>query len=371
MPLIEPPEHDRGLSRRHLIASSLAAGVAAAGLTTSVSSAAPAPTPPAASGARVVPPRTLIVPDGLSPGLAAQVGAPLPQDWNEVPTTAAGWRARAEQSAALVAPALPGIIAGFDLNVVSDRIAGVPVFRISPPQVARRHQRRVLLHLHGGGYVLYPGLAGAGEAMDMAGYGGFEVISVDFRMAPDHPFPAPLQDVFAVYRALLRHHDSERIGVFGSSSGGGLALALMLRARARDLPLPGAIAPGTPWADLSGGGDTFATNEYVDNVLVSASGWIGGAARLYAAGHSLKNPYLSPLYGDFCGLPPAILTSGTRDVLLSQTVRTHRQLRQAGVTASLQVFEGMSHAQYLQPFVPETAEAFGEIADFFDAHLRV
>src|SRR3712207_2920346 len=181
-------------------------------------------------------------------------------------------------------------------------------------------------------------------------------------MAPDHPFPAAVDDAFAVWQALLRHHDPRRMAVFGASAGGGLTLALMLRARAEGVPLPAAIAPGTPWVDLTGDGDSLNANAFVDNVLVSNTGWVGAAAPLYAAGHDLADPYISPIHGDFRGLPPAILTSGTRDLLLSDTVRTHRQLRRAGVEASLQVFEGQSHAQFLEPFVPETEEAFTEIA---------
>ena len=91
---------------------------------------------------------------------------------------------------------------------------------------------------------------------------------------------------------------------------------------------------------MTGAGDTLKTNEWLDNVLVSHEGYVSHAQKLYAAGHDLKDPQLSPIYGDFAGMPPAILTSGTRDLLLSSTVRTHRKLRQAGVDARLQVFEG-------------------------------
>ena len=139
----------------------------------------------------------------------------------------------------------------------------------------------------------------------------------------------------------------------------------------RVIPVPPtAIAPGTPWSDLTETGDTYKTNEWLDNVLVSWHGWLGHAAELYANGHDPKDPQLSPIYGDFSGFPPAILTSGTRDLFLSLTVLTHRKLRRAGVEAELQVFEGVSHAQYyLDPFTPESKEAFTEIARFFDKHL--
>jgi len=179
-----------------------------------------------------------------------------------------------------------------------------------------------------------------------------------------------MDDAMAVWKAALTMADPRRMAIFGSSTGGGMTLAMILRAKQEGLPLPAAIAPGTPWSDLTETGDTYKTNEWLDSVLVSYHGFLGRAAQLYANGHDLKEPQLSPIYGDFTGFPPAILTSGTRDLFLSLTVLTHRKLRRAGVEAELQVFEGMSHAQYLfDPSAPETKEAFSEIARFFDKHL--
>src|SRR5262245_49112483 len=123
------------------------------------------------------------------------------------------------------------------------------------------------------------------------------------------------------------------MAIFGTSTGGGMTLAMILRAKAEGLALPAAIAPGTPWSDLTETGDSYKTNEWIDNVLVSYSGYLSHAARLYANGRDLKDPQLSPIYGDFTGFPPAILTSGTRDLFLSLTVLTHRKLRRAGVEA--------------------------------------
>ena len=158
--------------------------------------------------------------------------------------------------------------------------------------------------------------------------------------------------------------------MFGTSAGGALTLALVLRAKQEGLPLPATIASGTPMSDVTKTGDTFYTNELLDNVLVSRDGFCDAATRFYANGHDLADPLLSPVYGDMSGFPPTILTSGTRDLLLSNTVRVHRKLRQAGVDAALHVYEGQSHAQYLfNEAAPETREAFGEIADFFDRRL--
>jgi epsilon-lactone hydrolase len=318
---------------------------------------------------REVPVRELPVPRDVSPELQAVIARPLAPGWDAIPADAAGWRAMAAASAAVAAPDVARIKAVYGLSVSEDRIGGVPVFRIRPREVAPGWGGRRLMHLHGGGYVLFPGEAGAGEGMLMAGLVGVEVVSVDYRMAPDHPFPAALDDAGAVWQALAAAHDPQAMAVFGASAGGGLTLALMLKLKAEAKPMPSAIAPGTPWADLTGGGDSVNANEFVDNVLVSDRGWVGAAGPLYAAGRDLRDPLISPLFGDFAGLPPAIVTSGTRDLLLSQAVRTHRRLRAAGVEAALQVFEGQSHAQFVEPFVPETAEAFAEIATFLDDRL--
>ena len=180
-----------------------------------------------------------------------------------------------------------------------------------------------------------------------------------------------MDDAVAVYRELLKTVPAEKIGVFGTSTGGGMALALGLRAKAEGLPLPAALAPGTPWTDLTETGDSYFVNEGVDNILVSYDGWLGEAAKIYAAGHDMKNPMLSPIYGDVSGFPPTLLTTGTRDLFLSNTIRMHLKLRQAGIDADLIVFEGMSHAHYLMdPNAPETRFHFSELGKFFNQHLQ-
>lgn len=357
-----------GVSRRAALAC-VAASVAAAGTAAAETPPGPAPRPQPTPPARLLPARALPVPTDVSPEIEAAIARPLAPGWDAIPPDAAGWRALAAASAEVAAPDVARIKAAYALAVTPGSIAGVPVFRIRPPEVAPRWRGRTLLHLHGGGYVLFPGEAGAGEGMLMAGLAGAEVVSVDYRMAPDHPFPAALDDAAAVWRALAAAGDPRASAVFGASAGGGLTLALMLRMKVEGGPLPAAIAPGTPWADLTGAGDSLQANAFVDNVLVSDAGWVGAAAPLYAAGHALTDPLVSPLYGDFAGLPPAIVTSGTRDLFLSDAVRVHRRLRAAGVDAALQLFEGQSHAQFLEPFAPETAEAFAEIAAFLDARL--
>ena len=322
-------------------------------------------------GPRTVPGRSIPVPTTASPELQATIAAPYRvPNWNANPKNAAEWKELINGLAVAGASARREVREKLGITMEPTVIGGVNAFILSPKEMPPANRNRLLVHVHGGGYVYNPGEAGTGEAALMAGYGGFKVISIDYRMPPDHPYPAAMDDAMAVWREAVKLADPRNMAIFGTSTGGGMTLAMILRAKQEGLPLPAAIAPGTSWSDLTETGDTYKTNEWLDYVLVSYNGYLRHAAELYAHGHDLKDPQLSPIYGDFSGFPPAILTSGTRDLFLSLTVLTHRKLRRAGVEAELQVFEGMSHAEYnFNPFAPETKEAFTEIAHFFDKHL--
>jgi acetyl esterase/lipase len=265
---------------------------------------------------------------------------------------------------------LPALREALKVKVEPVTLGGVKAYMVTPESIAPQNRNRLLVHVHGGCFVSFPGESGTAEAIYMAGFGGFRVISVDYRMPPEHPYPAGLDDAVSAWKEAVKMAPPKNMAIFGSSAGGNLTLAMVLRAKQEKLPLPAAIAPGTPMSDLTGAGDSFQTNAMVDNVLVAYGANCDKRAALYAAGRDLRDPLLSPVYADVSGFPPAILTTGTRDLLLSNTVRMHRRLRQAGVEAVLQVFEGQSHAQYYRdPAAPETKEAFEEIARFFDKHL--
>jgi epsilon-lactone hydrolase len=319
---------------------------------------------------RQAPAKTLPVPTDVSAQLQKLIAAPYTPGWNDLWKTGEAWRAAAEKRNAKVLPTIAPMEQRLGVTVQPSTMNGVRVYVVTPKDIPPEHRDKVLLHIHGGCYELFPGEAGTTEAIIMAGLGHYKVISVDYRMPPEAYFPAALDDVENVYKTVLKTTDAKNVGVFGTSAGGALVLELMLRAKQAGLRMPGAIAPGTPMSDLTKTGDSFYTNEKVDNVLVSRDGFCDAAAVVYAHGHDLKDPLLSPVYGDMHGFPPAILTTGTRDLLLSNTVRVHRKLREAGVDAQLEVFDGMSHAQYqFDDRVPETKEAFGEITEFFDKHL--
>jgi acetyl esterase/lipase len=321
-------------------------------------------------GMRELPARDVPVPKTVSPQMQKIIGAALRRNWDLKPSNGEEWKQIADALAADTIRFIPSLLERLNVAVEGANIDGVRVFHVTPRMLRPRNRNRLLMHVHGGCYVLNGGEAALPEAILMAGFGGFKIVSVDYRMPPEAYFPAALDDVMTVWRAILKTIDTKNVGVLGTSAGGALTLAMVLEAKSQGLPLPGAIAPGTPMSDTTKTGDTFYTHEMLDNVLVSRDGFCDAAVKVYANGHDLRDPLLSPIYGDMSGFPPTMLTSGTRDLLLSNTVRVHRKLRQAGVEAVLQVFEGQSHAQYLRDdTAPETKEVFEEIATFFDKHL--
>ncbi|WP_320150331.1 alpha/beta hydrolase [uncultured Tolumonas sp.] len=320
---------------------------------------------------RHIPAHTLPVPNTVSPQLQAMIAAGTLPVWNVHPQSVTEWKNWVKKWEAVSMKVLPELREKMGVTVTPSVIAGVQVFTVIPKTITENNRDRLLLYVHGGGYVLFPGESGTSEAIMMASHDHIKVVAIDYRMPPDFPYPAGLNDVMSVYKEIVKTTDPKKLAIFGTSAGGGMLLSMVLRAKDEGLPLPGAIAAGTPWSDLTNTGDSYYTNENVDNVLVTNNGLIRELANLYAHGHDLKDPFISPVYGDMHGFPPTILTSGTRDLFLSNTVRVHRKLREAGSIADLIVFEGMSHAQYmmLSPDAPESQQYFSELSAFFDKHL--
>src|SRR4051812_7372852 len=324
----------------------------------------------ASAQTRDVPAKQVPVPETVSPQMQKLIGQPLGATYNQIPATNEEWKKQIGGVEAATVKGLPALRETLKVKVEPTTLGGVKAYLVTPETIPARNKNRLLVHGHGGCFASFSGESATVEAIYMAGFGGFKVLSVDYRVPPDHPYPAPLDDAMTAWKAATKMAKPKNMGIFGSSAGGNLTLAMVLRAKQEKLPLPAAIAPGTPMSDLTGAGDSFQTNGMVDNVLVAYGANCDKRAALYTAGRDLKDPLLSPVYGDLRGFPPAILTTGTRDLLLSNTVRVHRKLRQAGVEASLQVFEGQSHAHYYRDVsAPESKEAFSEIAQFFDKHL--
>ena len=230
------------------------------------------------------------IPTTVSPEMQALIAAPFNPIWKQRPTTAEGWKSLVDSAAARPIAGLPGLCDRLQVRFERTTVGGARAFAVTPKAVAPRNANRLLIHIHGGCYVLNPGEAGLPEAIYMAAFGGFRVLSVDYRMPPEAFFPSALDDCVSVWKSTVETTDPTRTAVFGTSAGGALTLALMLRAKQEGLPLPAAIASGTPMSDVTKTGDTFYTNELLDNVLVSRDGFCDAATRFYANGHDLADP---------------------------------------------------------------------------------
>ena len=317
------------------------------------------------AGAETVQPR-YPVPTHISEEAQAVLAAPIEVSAAS-PQTPEQWRALSAGLDARFAPVLEARIAELPVSITQKEMGGVTVREIVPKLPLEPRPDKVLMNVHGGGYFMMGGELSVMEGIGLAAEGRYRVISVDYRMPPDHPFPAAVDDGVAVYRELLKTTDPGDIAIFGASAGGGLAAAVTLAARDQGLPLPGAVVMHTPWADLSKTGDSYFTNEGVDPVLPTYDGVLEGAALMYAGDAGLKHPLVSPVYADYSGgFPPALLSTGTRDLLLSSTVRLHRQLRRAGVPAELHVFDAMWHGLSM---LPEGRELQAEVLVFLEKNL--
>ena len=238
---------------------------------------------------------------------------------------------------------------------------GVPAERVTPPAAPRdRH----ILFLHGGGFAggsprLYRNLtwrfAAAAEA---------PLLCLDYRLAPEHPFPAALDDAVAGYRFLLAAGlDPRRIAVIGDSAGGGLVFSLLLRARDEGLPLPGLAVALSPWTDLALTGDSLWRNAAADPMIDPDR--IPPLVDYYLAGADPRTPYASPFYGDLAGLPPTLIQVGSDEVLRDDSVRIAERMRAARCRVELEIWPRMPHVWHaFAPLVPESRRAIARIGAF-------
>lgn len=306
--------------------------------------------------------RRVPLPAALSEAAKAMLAMPRPAAGPYPPLTdKIAWRrliaARNTASAEMSAP----FAARLKAEVTARPLAGVPACVAKPVGERLIGKDHVVLDIHGGALVF-----GGGEAnvrfstAAIALRTGRVAYGVDYRVPPDHPYPAALDDCVTAYRELLQEFGPGRVVVSGTSAGGNLAAAMLLRARDEGLPMPAGAMLLTPELDLTESGDSFDTLMGLDVVL---SARLMEVNLLYADGADLAHPYLSPLFGDVTGFPPTLLQAGTRDLFLSNAVRMHRKLRSAGVRAELHVWEGMPHAGF-GGLTPEDREVSAELQAF-------
>jgi epsilon-lactone hydrolase len=257
----------------------------------------------------------------------------------------------------------------YPVNIASDTIAGVPVRVITPLTIAPENRNRVLVNLHGGGFNSDSG--SLSETIPIANISGIKVIAVLYRLAPEHPFPAGLDDAVAVYKELLKTYKPEHIGIYGTSAGAILTAEVTVKLKQLKLPLPAVTGIFSGLGDFSQVGDSialFALNGFSGHLEPPKPG--ARNSEYFPASTDPKDPVLSPLYADLTGFPPTLFITSGRDLLLSGTTILHRAYLRAGVDAQLVVYEALPHAFWNNPALPESKEAHQLMANFLAKHLE-
>jgi monoterpene epsilon-lactone hydrolase len=253
-----------------------------------------------------------------------------------------------------------------DVTVTAAALGGVPTAEITVDGIEPRH---VIFYFHGGVYVLGDAVQAAGLAAQVGRRTRATVISVDYRLAPEHPYPAAVDDALAAYQALLlAGTDPSDIAFAGESAGGGLAVATMVNARDHGLPLPAAAFVMSPYADLTLAGTTMDTKRAADPLLSREN--LGARIPDYTAGHDAAAGLISPVFADLSGLPPLIIQAGTHEVLLDDAIRLARQAAVGDVAVTLDITPGVPHVfQAYYAILDEAAAALDRAGQLLSAHL--
>lgn len=264
--------------------------------------------------------------------------------------------------------------ARYPVSIRPSTIGGVYVETITPAEgVPAKNAKRVLINLHGGGFVMGARTNGQLESIPIAGLGKYKVVAVDYRQGPEHRFPAASEDIATVYRELLKTYSAQNIGIFGCSAGGMLAAQAVAWFQKEGLPRPGAIGIFCASAGRMGDGDSryMAPALNARPVPPPPSGNELARTLGYFAGADMTSPLVSPVLseGVLAKFPPTLLINSTRDSSLSAALDTHRRLVNAKVEADLHVWDGLQHFFFADIELPESQEAFQVTVDFFDKHL--
>ena len=316
-------------------------------------------------GGRVVP-----VPRTISPEAQAFLATP---PWEEAPPATGepipmwAMREHVDQQMGALSQMAQQM---FPVSVEEIQVAGVRVHLIKPLDMPPENQGKVLMNLHGGGFVLSSGALA--EAIPIAAKAKVTVMAVDYRLAPENPFPAAVDDAVAVYKTMLDYHRPDQIGIYGSSAGGFITGQALMRLKQEGLPLPACAGVFTAGGALDNLGDTaniFTLMGFWGDLILPTDHKVS-EIRAYLNGADAKDPAVSPIYGDVSHFPPTLLMSGTRDAVLSSASTFHRALRRADVDAELYVFDAMPHAHWYMLHLPEAQEALDIQAAFFLKHLK-
>ena len=314
-----------------------------------------------------------VVPDTISPQAHAIFGKLLPgvkahRATRKIPETLADFDANYKEQLAHAETGAEPLIKALGVTLTEKTMNGVGVVETAPPNY--RDDGTVLIRVHGGGFIEGSAHSSAGFDAQMAVATGKRIISVDYTVAPRGTWRLVTDQVIAVYKAVLAEgYHAESIGMFGDSAGGNIVPSSILKLRDQGQPMPAAVLLLSPCVDLHLNGDTETTLGHADPALDIPLVLPG--LKAYAGPADWSNPYVSPIFGDFAkGFPPVLIQVGTREMLLSDSVRFYQAVKMTGGEATLDVYEGMTHVfQSYMLGTPEQKAAFAQIVHFWSKHL--
>ncbi len=306
--------------------------------------------------------RVVPVPQTISPEAQTWLSRSRPDQGP--PESLAERRARTDASTAAARIAWSKIC---PVQIVEDRIAGIPVHIVTPDPMPDANRGMVLINLHGGGFNSDSG--SYSESIPVAYYAKVKVVAILYRLAPEHPFPAGIDDAIAVYKELLKTYPPSRIAIYGTSAGAVMTAEVAVKLKLLRLPTPAALGIFSAIGDFARAGDSAALF-----TLQGLSGHLDPPTPephdpYYIGTTDPRDPVLSPIYADLHGLPPALFISGTRDALLSGTANLERAFLEAGVDVRFVVFDALPHAFWYNAQLPESIEASHIMANFLLAHV--
>jgi acetyl esterase/lipase len=306
--------------------------------------------------------RVVPVPQNLSPEAQKFISRVVPDQGPPMPL--ADRRARMDATQAMAKVEWSKICPN---TSVDSEVGGVPVHIVKPDNMPAANRDKVLINLHGGSFNADSG--SYSESIPIAGYTGIKVVAVMYRLAPEHPFPAAVDDAVSVYRELLKTYKPDHMVIYGTSAGATLTAEVAVKLKQLGLPMPAALGIFSTVDNFS-----FMSDSWSIYTLSGFAGHLdpptsGGHDPYYIGTTDPKDPVLSPIYADLTGLPPALFITSERDALLSSTTNLHRAYLRAGIDARLVVFDGLPHAFWYRWELPESIEASKIMANFFLAHL--
>ena len=277
------------------------------------------------------------------------------------------WEAKQKGAKEAAAKRLPKMLADFQPTIDTIFLGKVRAIDIKPKNYKKSD--KVIIYLHGGAFVFYPAEVTISSCLPLADTSGLRIIAIDYTLAPQANFVQVLDEVIEAYRHLLKEYKAENIAIYGNSAGGSITAAAVLKMRDLQLKLPSAVVLWSAWLDVDEIGDTYFTLKNTDPSLVF-SDFLENCAEAYAPRSEWKNPYVSPVYGDYSKpFPPTLIQVGSKEIFMSNSIRMYRELKENNKEVELDIYEGMWHVWQGHYHVPESKMAVKNTKNFILKHI--